>query len=782
MRKKIWPILFSFCFILFFSSGFVLSYLVRNNTSWFEKELSSKLNTQILLDKTSVLWSFRGPFLRLNDFHFLKEDLLFRKVDIGIGLISSLFSRDLKISFFSLEGFNLEVNANQDTGVAKEFQMKNILDQIKGMTTSINISDVNISLKNKKHTVSFNNIKASIEPGSEKVVSQLDFDLNQKTSYNAYIELDHDGEFLSSPKFSFQSENFRLKGHFTVPIEDQLNKRGQIYFHFNETYFHKLIEQLQEVVPRVEVIKTVARIIKKGDLKQGYLNFIKREQSQNYILDGKLEVEKLDVAFSPKWPVIKEIKSTIDIKNDFAQAKVEQAYSEGIAITKGIVKGFHLFDESAYLEIQSLLKFNGPEASRYLQETPLWDNLSFVGGLLYLENMFEMQLDLEVPIFNAIKTKAKGTLLFTPESQISFYHSNYILNHLKGGINFNQEGILLSRIDGFFNQDEFIFEARENEFHFKSYALDLDYKNKTEESFVYIKKAILPEFKMEEGEELKPLSDPKFAKMSIKIDSLTYNRKFFQNISAVRTSIEKGFVWEKINAQGEDYDLQNCSLKWQVGTQRNVNFDCQFQVKNFGAALRKAEVTHAMEKGTGKVVLNSYWDGFVGDFAFNKLGGKMIVDLEDMEVKDKRSKTRTFLNYLTFNIFKSDTEKIEIERLNGDLLIADGDFQADSFLIALPAMDMKASGKLSLEDKVVDMDVTMNLNLQGLMKTYGLYSAVALANPAILAVAFIPGLRAFSRNTIGKLFEQEYKIVGPLDNPQVNVTKFANIPIPGFSK
>ncbi len=787
MRRKKATFLLSILFTLFFATGLLLPIWVKNNSELIESKLSEELSSKIQLNEIGIKWTLQGPSLRFYDFSFLNEGLHFKQVDVGLDVIRSVLKRDVILSFFSLKGFKYEMSLSdvQDqtqSNTTKNTNMKEVIEKISKMTTDILISDVSLTIKKSKGEIKFSNIKTKIIPGISGIDCSLSFVLNDRIFLNGHIDLLQDEMALSSKNYSFEGRDFSLKGHFRIPASDEEEQVKQVYIYFKNTYFHKLLQEASAMFPESQMIRQMKEIVVKGSLERGYLNIVKRSAQDNYDITGEFEIDKLDINFSPDWPQLQEIKTNLKIKNDSATATIHQGHTQGVGIQRAVVIGTKLYGEQANLDVRSLLAFQGKYASEYLQHSPVWDELSFVGGMVNLKKSFEAQIALDIPIFHAKKTRLVGTLLFKPDSLISFYDSNYELSHLDGGVTFNEKGLTRSKITGFLFQDEFILTADQKKMEFFSYPLAMTYLVGKGENTINIEKAILPEYITKSRLQNRPVKKLVFPPLRVNAKYIDYNGKVFRNVGATRLPIEKGFVWEKVSAFGDEFSLRDCELTWLSDIEYNSNAICKIEVHNFGMGINKIGLSDSVEKGDGHIEYRSQWRGDISEFDVMGVTSNIKIDVKDLKMKAQKSRLRQFLNYLTFNIFENDSKAIKIDKLQGEVTQNKQVFSTKNFVATTAAMDMNATGSYNTSDKNVNLDVVLSLNLTGLMKTYGLYSAVALANPAVFALAWIPGLRELSKHTIGKLFEQEYNVTGSVDTPVVKVTKFANIPIPGFQK
>ncbi len=774
-------------FALFFSAGFVLPEIIRMKRLDIEKIVSRELSSKIKLRDLSVFWSLSGPALRVKNFSFLDENLHFKQVDIGLNVFRSLFKQEFVLSFFSLRGFEYEVsidkmNQNQNQSVSSEISLTSLVEKISKMTTDIKLSDVNITLKNEEQRIKISQIKTKIQPGFNEILCSLSFYLNEKDFFNGEVILVPDEQALTSKSYFFQSENFHLKGRFRIPSAQSDFPRFDFYTHFEDTYFHHLLKQAHQLLPKIEIIKKIKDIVEKGHLDKGHIEIVRDNPQADFNIIGEFNISHLRIKFSDEWPSLDELKAKVSLKNDEAVATISQGHTGGVGIARAMVIGKDLFDQEARLDIRSLLDFDGRQGSLFLQETPLWDDLSFIGGMINLQNSFEMQLALDIPLFHSIETKVVGTLLFKPESKISFYDSNYSLENLNGGVTFNEKGLTRSKVTGLIFEDEFLFQATETDFSFFSYPLEFKYKLGSKVDKVVVDRVLLPEYKSKSKIKNKPIRKNKFKPIDLHIKKFDYDRHHFERVGAYREPTEKGFIWKKINGYSKEISFNNCQIIWQSDLEYQSNTICKFEVHDFASSLAKMGVTEATLGGNGFIDYEAKWRGSIGDYDYLTVESTSKLNIEDFKVKSTKSSMRSFLNYLTFNIFSSDSKDIVIDKLSGEIKQKNKTLNVQNFSMVLPSMDLSVSGEYIIEKKEVDLDATLALNLTGIMKTYGLYSAVALANPAIFAIAWIPGLREFSKRTIGKLFEQVYNIKGQVDNPKIEVKKFANIPIPGFEK
>jgi uncharacterized protein YhdP len=774
-------------FSLFFSSGFILSYILKERTPWIENQIAQEIGREVSLKEASVYWSWRGPGIQLKDFSLLNDGVFFNHIYLSVSFWESLLQRDLKLTYIELEGFQVTIGSNpkqQEEVEAQNFSTAKVVRALKKVKTQVRMRSGTLRLIRPKKNIIIQNLALDVEPDENELEVNFRFNLAGEMFQGEFEILEDEPGVLTSSQFMVESPLFQIQSYFSIPIENEIDKRGQIYFHFRQTQLGKILKIARLYFPDNFPVEKVAQIVQDGKVDRGFINLIKPEQSMDYSLKSELLVEKVKIKFAPDWPQIDDIKAHIFWDGPNATAEVSQGISSGIKIKRAQLVAKNLYDEKASLLIKPLLHIQENQASTYLQNSPLWSRLSFVGGMAYMRGDFELQLGIMVPLYHSIDTTAVGTLLFKENSQISFYNTNYALKNLKGGISFNEQGILNSSMRGSFFADEFHFHYSDDIYTLKSYRLDMKYDQKGIDKFT-LNKAVLPKIEfIGKMDELKEVTEPDFKEISLEIKNLVYDTLQFSDIRARRAGLDNGYEFYIETSKGSLLDFQKCRYRWLKDEKSMSTLNCLVNIQDIGTLFKYFNISDSMEGGKGKAIVSSSWEGGLDKYSMYKTPSRLEVETDEFKLKGEKSKTRNFLNFLTFNLFGNEKEKIKVNKTSGELIIKDNEVSTQKFVIQMPALDLDTEGKISMQTKQVDLDVTLNINIAGLISTYGAATAVltsATASPIILA-AFIPGLRELSKKTVGKLFSQVYSVSGTIEAPKAKVKKFANIPIPGFKK
>ena len=169
-----------------------------------------------------------------------------------------------------------------------------------------------------------------------------------------------------------------------------------------------------------------------------------------FLVDSDFRQFSLD--FKDKWPVAKNMNAHIIFKNRDLIADINDGMLDQLPLTdiKAQIPALGLGTET--LKIEGHLKADASHARHFILNSPIEEKLSSFNNLL-LSGPGIFDVDIQIPLYakNNINL-VNGKVMFLDNTLTLEKWWNTNIQHFKGNLSYNQNGVISSQLDGkFFN-------------------------------------------------------------------------------------------------------------------------------------------------------------------------------------------------------------------------------------------------------------------------------------------------------------------------------------------
>ncbi|MBL7664098.1 MAG: hypothetical protein JNM93_03105 [Bacteriovoracaceae bacterium] len=788
MKKKLVFISLSI-FIFFFFTSFLLSYFVGKHTNDLRAAIEGRVQTQVKLEKIRVKWSQWGPGLLLEDFEFADKNFKVSELEIRPNWLMSLIMFDFKIAEIKIGQLNFylnkeDLNISENQVDSESLSLIEIYDRIKNLELKFTVQNSTIIFLEKKAVQNrVSNIKLQLKTELNHIEIKYSFDISYKNNIKGEFSLTKLEDKMVIPHFRLKGPATEMTGRglFSATAQAATND-DYLSLNIQQLDAVQLVASIQKFWDNSDFLKRWMRLVKNGVLKDGQFEWRGnvRQLGETESLQGHVNVDDVKLKFAPKWPQVEKVAAVITVKNGKLQAKVVSGQTEKVDVVRGLVE--YEFKKNI-LTVDTILKFQGADVPIYLQQTPIWSKINFLGNIIQLENEASMQLRLSLPFDDLDQFTIYGSTLFTPETRLGIFNTNIVLGNLSGGVNFNESGLISGEVEASYGEERFKFKVvTPTLWQLEGVQAGGEFIFDETQNLMKFTHLNLPKIEFKKGKKYKEPAFIKSKPVAVNIEKLNYLGMDFKDVAVIFDRVEQQTSVVHIKKlKSEMFDLQDCQFSTFLGKEMKTDLLCFLKINQLSELLKYQNLTESTIGGKGSIKGKLHWPGKISDFSIATSEGKFDVEWLDFTViKKTSSKLRKFLDIMTLSFLSATEKDDKINRFAGEVDLKDSVLKTKDFIISLPAMDLYPKGSLLLTDKTLNVRVRIQVNLQKLISVYGLVAMAANPLAALVAAStYIPIIKDFSKPVVGKIFEQEFELKGPAENPQINHLKSANIPIPG---
>ncbi|MFV0370549.1 MAG: YhdP family protein [Azonexus sp.] len=257
--------------------------------------------------------------------------------------------------------------------------------------------------------------------------------------------------------------------------------------------------------------------------------------------------------------------------------------------------------------------------------------------------------------------------------------------------------------------------------------------------------------------------------MQLTVDDLWLDDKALGRLDLKARNLREAWLLESLRLANPDGELSG-SGRWTRGAQQRTDLDFTLTAKDIGKLLTRLGYEDAVRQGMANLSGNVHWRGALTDVDYASLSGDLLVEAKDGQFNQLKPGAGRLLGLislqslsrrLTLDFRDLFSEGFAFDRIGGKLIVENGEMKTlGSLQINGPAAQVSIDGSTHLQRETQDLSVQVRPEVSMLA-----VGATALINPVAGAAALVAN--TVLKNPLNKALAYNYRITGTWSDPQV---------------